>query len=238
MAEIGNPQPEWGRLLIEEMKTILAFNGSPRPAGNTAFLLQGFLEGVRENDLEAEVILPHKLDLEYCQGCLRCNVLRRCSIQGDEWNELSSKIQHADVLVFASPVYFHHISAPMKKMMDRFRSFIHVQITETGLNHTPWQTWKKDFVLILSQGSPDTSDAGPVVDLFRFMTTILGSGNKLHVITATRLAVAKQVIKSEDELRALYLKLRLPEGLAAGDFKRNQEILKECKQLGFDLTKD
>jgi hypothetical protein len=85
-------------------------------------------------------------------------------------------------------------------------------------------------------GSPDDSDAQPVVDLFSFITSILGSGNRLHVIKATRLALAKQVIKSEDELRILYEKLKLPPGLATEDHKRNMEVLDACKKLGTELT--
>ncbi len=190
-----------------------------------------------QNSLEPEIIHPHKLDLNFCTGCLRCNILRHCSITEDEWNELSTKILDADVLVFAAPIYFHHVPAPMKMMMDRFRSFINVQITETGLNHTPWHKWHKDFVLILSLGSSDSSDAEPVIDLFRFMTSILGSGNRLHVITATRLAVVKQVIKTEKELKDLYQKLKLPAKLAPVDFQRNSELLEECQKLGVELSK-
>lgn len=218
------------------MKRVLAFNGSPRPAGNSAHLLQRFLEGAAENSAHTETILPQDINLENCQGCLRCNMLRRCSISGDDWGEISTKILESDLLVFASPVYFHHVPAPLKKIIDRFRSFIHVQITETGLKHTPWQEWKKDFVLILSLGSSDTSDAEPVIDLFRFMTSVLGSGNKLHVITATRLAMVKQVIKSEEELSELYKKMRLPEGLARDDYLRNLQLMENCRILGIQLS--
>jgi putative NADPH-quinone reductase len=164
-------------------------------------------------------------------------MLRRCSISDDDWPALSSKILDADVLVFATPVYFHHVPAPMKAMLDRFRSFIHVQITETGLQHTPWHSWNKDFVLILCMGSSDAVDADPVIDLFRFMTSILGENNRLHIITATRLAVVKQVIKSEEELRALYKKMSLSPKLASGDFARNQELLKTCRGLGAKINK-
>lgn len=220
----------------ELMKKIVAFNGSPRPTGNTSFLLQNFLDGAHENSANTEVILPHELKLDYCTGCLRCNVLRRCSISGDDWNTLSFKILDADVLVFAAPVYFHHVPAPLKGLIDRFRSFIHVQITETGLNHTPWQKWNKDFVLILSMGSSNPVDAEPVIDLFRFITSILGIGNKLHVIVATRLAVIKQVIREESELKELYQKLKLPAKLASTDFHRNSELLHECRKLGKELS--
>lgn len=219
------------------MKKILAFNGSPRPTGNTSHLLDSFIEGAKKRYAKVETLHPQKMNLEYCTGCLRCNMLRRCSISDDDWPELSSKILDADVLVFATPVYFHHVPAPMKAMLDRFRSFIHVQITETGLQHTPWQTWNKDFVLILSLGSSDPVDADPIIELFKFMTSILGKDNRLHIVTATRLAVVKQVIKSEDELRELYGKMSLSPELAPGDFARNQELLKTCRELGATINK-
>lgn len=108
---------------------ILAFNGSPRRTGNTAQLLREFIRGAQDAGARAEALAAGGLNLKYCRGCLRCNVLRRCTMSGDDWPELSAKILAAEVLVFASPVYFHHFSAPLKKLLYRFRSFIQVQIT-------------------------------------------------------------------------------------------------------------
>ncbi len=218
------------------MKKVLAFNGSPRKTGNTSILLQKFIEGVNINSNYIETIYPAEIKLEYCRGCLRCNVLGRCAISGDDWAEISRKIEEADVLVLASPVYFHHISAPLKKLIDRFRSFIHVQITETGLIHTPRNTWNKDFVLLLSMGSPDPVEAQPVIELFRYMTSILGEKNNLHIITATRLAMVQQLLKSEEELSTMYEKMGIPVRLAAGDHEKNSKTLKACYSLGMKLT--
>ncbi len=219
------------------MKKILAFNGSPRKTGNTSFLLQRFLEGAAEQNAATETLHPHELNVEYCHGCLRCNILKKCSLRDDDWDEVAEKIEQADVLVFAAPVYFHHLPGPMKIILDRFRSFVHVQMTETGLIHTPWKKWNKDFVLMLSLGSSDPSDAAPIIELFGYVKSILGSGNRLHVITATRLGVVKQVVKTEDELRELYPKLKLPASLAENDAARNLELLAECKALGKKLAK-
>jgi hypothetical protein len=123
-------------------------------------------------------------------------------------------------------------------IIDRFRSFIHVQITETGLIHTPWQEWKKQFVLILTMGSSDDSDAQPVVDLFDFMTSILGPENELHLVKATRLAMAGQLTRSAEDMKVLYDKMKLPLHLAIKDHLRNSELLAGCTQLGFSLTKN
>jgi putative NADPH-quinone reductase len=218
------------------MKKILAFNGSPRPQGNTSHLLRSFTEGASANTNRIEVFHPHEMNIEHCHGCLRCNVLKRCSLSGDEWESLSRKIMDADILVFAFPIYFLHMPGPMKTVIDRFRSFNHIQITRNGLIHTPWNEWKKDFVLLLSMGSPDDSHADPVIRLFEYIIRALGSENRLHIKKATRLAVVKQVLKEEDELNRLYEKMNLPRELAYSDAQKNRNVLRECRDLGTDLS--
>ena len=219
------------------MKKILAFNGSPRPSGNTAHLLNAFLSGAEENGAVPELYHPHKLNLKECTGCLRCNVLKRCSLQDDDWGVLSTKILESEVLVFGSPIYFHHVPSSLKKLLDRFRSLVHVRISETGLIHTPYHLWNKDIVLILSLGASKTDDAKPVIDLFNYISSIMGPNNKLHVITGSRLAMVNQVKLSEEELKTLYRKMELPESLAGEDFRRNKNLLAQCKELGKRLSR-
>ncbi|NOQ26640.1 MAG: hypothetical protein GQ564_14875 [Bacteroidales bacterium] len=220
------------------MKKILILDGSTRKQGNTSILLQHFIDGAKNNTENIEQVQAKDVDIKYCNGCLRCNLIKRCSIRDDDWTDLSEKINEADVLVFASPIYFHYVSAPLKNIIDRFRSFFHVQITETGLIHTPYKKWNKDFVLLLSMGSSDDSDAQPVIDLFEYMKEVMGDGNRLHAIKATRLAVIKQVQKTEEELKELYPKLQLDENLAENDFIKNRAVLSQCFELGKRLTKE
>lgn len=218
------------------MKKVLAFNGSPRSLGNTSALLKHFRRGTETNTSLYKEVVMKDLKLDYCNGCLRCNLIGRCSISGDDWKDVSQEILEADVLVFASPVYFHHLTAPLKTLIDRFRSFVKVQITESGLKHIPWQNWNKEFVLLLSMGSSDDSDASAIIELFEYMTSILGSENKLSVVTATRLAVIRQIEKTEEELLTLYPKLGLSPSLASKDFSKNKQILDNCFQLGISTT--
>ncbi|MGE0090882.1 MAG: flavodoxin family protein [Bacteroidales bacterium] len=219
------------------MKKVLVLDGSTRKQGNTSILIEDFLNGAKSNTDQIEHVIAKDLKIDYCNGCLRCNLIKRCSISGDDWAELSLKIAEADVLVFASPIYFHYVTAPLKKIIDRFRSLVHVQITEQAVKHTPWQKWNKDFVLLLSMGSSDDIDAQPVVDLFEYMKEVMGEENQLHVIKATRLAMIKQITKNEDELNQLYKKLGIPGHLAKIDVDKNQNILKKCYDLGTLLSK-
>ena len=218
------------------MKKILAFTGSPRPRGNSTILLEHFIKGAKQNTDLYEIIDPYKIKIKYCAGCLRCNIIKKCSIKDDQWRGLSESILNSDIIVIASPIYFHHLTASLKKIIDRFRSFVNVRITETGLIHTPWQEWKKDFVLILSMGSPDDIEAKQVVELFEYITEILGSENKLHVIKATRVAMAKQIEKTSEELNSLYKKLKIPSFLSENDNITNKQVIKNCFELGEKLT--
>jgi len=214
---------------------IIAFNGSPRRRGNTSRLLHELLRGAQDAGARTEEIVAEELNLKYCKGCLRCNRLQRCSIPDDDWPALSQKISAADVVVFASPVYFHHLTASLKKVLDRFRSFIHVQITESGLKHTPWQQWQKQFVLLLSLGSSIDDDARPIIELFNFLTSVLGPDNRLTTIVGARLAVVNQVLMTRDQLRSLYPKLQLPVALADVDYERNKMLVQRCYHLGREL---
>jgi len=216
---------------------ILALNGSPRKAGNTTHLVGEFLRGARDAGACAEELIAEELNLKYCRGCLRCNVLKSCAITGDDWPELSAKILAADVLVFASPVYFHHFTAPLKKILDRFRCFIHVRVTEQGLEHTPWQVWRKQVVLLLCLGSSRDDDARPILELFTFLTEVLGPGTGLSSVIGIRLAAAGQVAMDAGQLRALYPKIGLPESLAEEDCEMNRELLRMCYELGMRLAK-
>ncbi|NOR74129.1 MAG: hypothetical protein GQ525_03105, partial [Draconibacterium sp.] len=94
----------------------------------------------------------------------------------------------------------------------------------------------KDIVLLISLGSSSDKDAQPAIDLMKGMVKILGSKNRLHIITATRLGVTKQITKSKKELAELYPKLGLSDSLVENDFKKNQQILKKCFELGEKLS--
>jgi hypothetical protein len=199
-------------------------------------MLRHFLDGLSNSNSFAEIIYTSDLQIDYCHGCLRCNALERCALNEHSWEDISKKIIGADILIFASPVYFHHVTASLKKVIDRFRSFIHVQITENGLVHTPHQKWAKQFVLLLSMGSPLSSEAQAVIDLFKFMTEALGDENTLHVISGTRLAVSGQIERTNQDLSILYGKMNISENFAFEDYQKNQTILANCYKLGKRLS--
>jgi putative NADPH-quinone reductase len=215
---------------------VLAFVSSPRPRGNSTALLNAFADGCRDAGGVIEIINTAQSEVRPCRGCLRCNLIKRCAVRDDDWLELSAKIIEADVLVFAAPIYFHHVPAPLKMILDRFRSFMNVRITAKGLVHTPWQEWSKHFVLLLAMGAPSNEEARPVVELFEYITGVLGPSNRLSIVAATGLALAGQITMDAAQLRDAYGKLGLNPEQADDDSSRNQGFLRRAHVLGESIV--
>lgn len=218
------------------MKKVLIFNGSPRRKGNTTALINHFVSGTEINKAKVEHVFVDELNLNYCCGCLRCNMIGRCGKPGDDWEAMVEKMESADVIVFASPIYFHHITAQLKKLIDRFRSLVHVQITGSGLIHTPVKKWNKELVVMFTMGSPDDADAQPAIEMFEFINEFLSPDKPLHVIKSTRLAVVNQLDMTKEELNTLYGKMKIDQELVEHDYLKNRLITEMCFNLGVKLT--
>ncbi len=63
---------------------ILVVTGSPRPKGNTSYLVRSILAGAKEECPEVSVdeVVLNTLDFGDCQGCLKCREgsAKRCAI--------------------------------------------------------------------------------------------------------------------------------------------------------------
>ncbi len=100
---------------------VLAINSSPRmEKGNTAMILNPFLEGMKEAGAEVDLFYTRKLNINPCTGEFNCwfKTPGEC-YQDDDMQLLYPKIKEADVFVFASPLYSDGFNAPMKNFIDR-----------------------------------------------------------------------------------------------------------------------
>ena len=102
-----------------ETKNILIIKGGGRPNGNTAQLIDSFTKGAEEIGHTVEIISLIKNEVKGCLGCNACRYGKPC-VQRDSFNELVPKIDSADCLVFASPLYFWTVSARIKAFIERF----------------------------------------------------------------------------------------------------------------------
>jgi multimeric flavodoxin WrbA len=100
---------------------VVAINSSPKmDKGNTALIMNPFLDGMREGGADVEVVYTHKMDVKPCIGCLHCWMKDpgRC-FQEDDMAWLMPKVAQADVLVLATPVYVDGMTGQMKIVLDR-----------------------------------------------------------------------------------------------------------------------
>lgn len=95
---------------------IVILNGSARK-GNTLTAINAFAEGVK-NLHQVEILQADKLDIGFCKGCGACECHKGC-IDRDDTNPTIDKITAADLVVFASPVYWWGISAQLKLIIDK-----------------------------------------------------------------------------------------------------------------------
>lgn len=87
------------------MKKILVVQGGGRFNGNTSQLADAFIQGAMEAGHTVEKISLNKTEVKGCIGCNACRYGKPC-VQKDGFNELVPKIKTADLIVFASPLYF------------------------------------------------------------------------------------------------------------------------------------
>ena len=101
---------------------ILILSGSPRKGGNTELLAEAFAKGVAEHH-HVEMVSVRDVKVNPCLGCNACfkNESHTCA-QKDEMPAIYEKMDQADMLVIASPVYFYGISAQLKAVIDRFHN--------------------------------------------------------------------------------------------------------------------
>jgi multimeric flavodoxin WrbA len=100
---------------------VIAVNSSPNAGrGNTAVILDPFLEGMREAGAEVELLYTKKLKIKPCRGDLNCwlRTPGECS-QKDDMEAVLPKLRDSDVMVFATPLYVDGMSGPMKMFFDR-----------------------------------------------------------------------------------------------------------------------
>lgn len=100
-------------------KTVLILSGSPRRGGNSDLLCDEFLRGALDAGNRAEKIFLRDKAIAPCSACYYCTQSGGVCATRDDMAGILDKMQAADVIVMASPVYFYSIDAQMKAVIDR-----------------------------------------------------------------------------------------------------------------------
>ncbi len=110
---------------------IVILNGSPRKSGNTSFILKTFADQIDVGKHSVEIINVTQKKVAGCLACNACIANGSCIIQ-DDGIEISEKVVKADMIVFASPIYWFGMTAQLKSAIDRLYG---KYINEVAVSH-------------------------------------------------------------------------------------------------------
>ena len=112
-------------LTMNNNKKILIIFGSHKKNGNTAALIKRVCAGAKAKATAIEIVNAARLKFKItgCTSCRKCQQLKeyKCIIN-DGGSQVLLKMIAADVIVFATPLYFFAASAPIKMVIDRMFS--------------------------------------------------------------------------------------------------------------------
>lgn len=100
------------------MKKVIVVTSSPRKNGNSEILAQSFADGAKAAGNEVKFVAVRDVGLKFCTGCMYCNSHNKCVLD-DGMNGLYEDFQNADILVFATPVYYYAVCGQLKTFLDR-----------------------------------------------------------------------------------------------------------------------
>lgn len=100
------------------MKTLVII-GAARKNGHTRQMVNLFLEHLGG---ENEIIDAYSTDVKPCMDCRYCWKNKACIIN-DGMQDIYKKLDEADNIVLASPMYFHSVSGRMKVLIDRLQVY-------------------------------------------------------------------------------------------------------------------
>ena len=100
------------------MSKVLIISTSLRGGSNSEFLARECEKGAKEAGNEVEFISLKQKEIKYCIGCLSCQKTGKCVIK-DDVPEIMEKVKNADIIVFATPIYYYEMSGQMKTLLDR-----------------------------------------------------------------------------------------------------------------------
>lgn len=102
-------------------KKVLVVMSSLRRGGNSDTLAEAFARGASEAGNHVETLSLADKSIGFCKGCLACLDTRECVIK-DDAVEIAEKMRKAEVIAFATPVYYYSVSGQLKTMLDRANS--------------------------------------------------------------------------------------------------------------------
>lgn len=103
------------------MKKVVVISTSLRAGSNSDMLADEFVSGAKAAGNEVEKISLVGKNIQFCKGCLACGKLGKCVID-DDADGIMRKVLDADVVCWATPIYYYEMCGQMKTLIDRMNA--------------------------------------------------------------------------------------------------------------------
>lgn len=184
---------------------VLALNGSPRGYnGNTEVILKQFLKGCENTGAEVETIYLKDKNIKHCCGCFTCwqKTPGKC-IHKDDMEDLLVKVSEADIIVYATPLYYYTVTGIMKDFMDRMLPLNSGEIINKKGSYSHPSRNKRETpaktVLISNCGFPGEYNFSGLLETFKVMTK-----GKLAASILCDQGGILQAVETNEALKNLY----------------------------------
>lgn len=100
------------------MSKILIISSSLRIGSNSELLAREFEKGAKESGNNVAFLSLKGKNIKYCVGCLTCQKTKKCILE-DDMKLLLPLLEEAEIICFASPIYYYGMSGILKTFLDR-----------------------------------------------------------------------------------------------------------------------
>ncbi len=150
------------------MASVIILCGSPRKGGNTDLMADAFAEGAREAGADVEKVYLDDLYIRPIAEVCDDPPMRVDLRQDDDARKLLDKVLAADVVLFASPVYWQGVSGQMKCFVDRWSCYRGQQWFKEGMRD-------KVFAVVTAHAAPQEEEAQWVIRPVQVWADFLGA---------------------------------------------------------------
>lgn len=171
-------------------KNILLVHASPRKKGNSDVLADWFERGATEAGNAVTRIAVGQAKIAGCMACEYCFAHDGECVNQDDMQEFYPLLREADVIVYATPMYFYNFPAQLRAFQDRMFCGI---AKPFGIKQT---------ALLLCFEDEDASTCDPVVNSYRVAADYCKQENLGEVIVKG--VYEKGAIEGNPGLQAAY----------------------------------
>ena len=103
------------------MKKVVVISTSLRAGSNSQALAEQFAKGAEAAGHQVELVTLRGKEIRFCVGCLSCQQTGACIFK-DDVPAIMDSVLNADVVCWATPIYYYEMSGQMKTLIDRMNA--------------------------------------------------------------------------------------------------------------------